>query len=94
LEFSSLSGGNSAPVLRGIVSRIDPSTNAVVATIPVGADPFGIAAGEGSVWVANRRGFTISRIDPDTNRVVASIPVGNRPQGVVAGGGTIWVSVS
>jgi YVTN family beta-propeller protein len=95
VEFSSLVGApNGAPVLRGIVSRIDPKTNAVVATIPVGADPFGISAGEGSVWVANRRGFTISRIDPDTNRVIASIPVGNRPQGVVAGGGTIWVSVS
>jgi YVTN family beta-propeller protein len=81
-------------VRRGIVARIDPSTNAVVATIPVGADPFAIAVGHGSVWVANRRGFTISRIDPRTNKVVARIPVGSRPQGIAAGHGAVWVSVS
>jgi YVTN family beta-propeller protein len=81
-------------VRRGIVSRIDPRTNAVVATIPVGADPFGIAVGDGSVWVANRRGFTVSRIDPQTNKVVASIPVGNRPQGIAAGNGAVWVAVA
>jgi YVTN family beta-propeller protein len=79
---------------RGTVIRIDPKTNAIVATIPVGADPFGIAVGERSVWVANRRGFTISRIDPRTNKVVAAIRVGNRPQGITAGGGGVWVAVS
>jgi YVTN family beta-propeller protein len=94
VAFSSISGGQNSPVLRGTVSRIDPKTNAVVATIPVGADPFGIAVGEGSVWVANRRGFSISRIDPRTNEVVASIPIGNRPQGIAAGHGAVWVSVS
>ena len=81
-------------IRRGTVTRIDPQTNTVVATIPVGADPFSIAVGEGAVWVANRRGFTISRIDPSTNKVVASIPVGNRPQSLVAGGGAVWVAVS
>jgi YVTN family beta-propeller protein len=94
LAFSSIRGGQDSPVLRGTVSRIDPKTNAVVATIRVGADPFGIAVGEGSVWVANRRGFSISRIDPRTNEVVASIPIGNRPQGIAAGHGAVWVSVS
>jgi DNA-binding beta-propeller fold protein YncE len=39
------------------VVRIDPATNAVVATIPVGHDPFGIAFGAGAaggdaVWVS------------------------------------------
>src|SRR5262249_18553170 len=80
-------------VRRGMVTRIDPRPNAVVATIPAGAHPFSIAVGEGAVWVANRRGFTISRIDPHTNKVVASIPVGNRPQGIAAGHGVVWVSV-
>ena len=36
----------------GTVSRIDPETNAVVATIEVGPRPDHIAAGEGGVWVA------------------------------------------
>jgi YVTN family beta-propeller protein len=93
LTFTSTYIKSQVPIRRGTVSRIDPRTNAVVATIPVGADPFGIAVGEGSVWVANRRGFSISRIDPRTNKVVAAIPVGNRPQGVAAGAGAVWVSV-
>ena len=33
------------------VSRIDPETNRVVATIPLGNRPGAIAAGEGYVWV-------------------------------------------
>jgi YVTN family beta-propeller protein len=78
---------------RGTVSRIDTKTNAVVATIPVGHEPFGIGAGDGAVWVANRTDFTVSRIDPRTNRVVATIRIGNRPQGIVAGAGAVWVSV-
>jgi YVTN family beta-propeller protein len=94
VTFTSTTLKDEVPVRRGTVSRIDPRTNAVVATIPVGADPFGIAVGEGSVWVANRRGFSISRIDPSTNKVVAAIPVGNRPQGVTAGAGAVWVAVS
>jgi YVTN family beta-propeller protein len=78
---------------RGTVSRIDPRTNAIVATIPVGYDPFEIAVGEGAIWVANRTGFTVSRIDPRTNHVVATIRIGNRPQGIAVGEGAVWVSV-
>jgi YVTN family beta-propeller protein len=79
---------------RGTVSRIGTKTNAVVATIPVGHEPFAIAAGDGAVWVANRTDFTVSRIDPRTNRVVATIRIGNRPQGIAAGNGAVWVAVA
>jgi virginiamycin B lyase len=86
---------NSTPTPKpGILSRIDPATNSIVATIPVGLDPFGVSVGEGSVWVANRTGFTISKVDPATNGVVATIPVGNRPSGVAASESGILVSVS
>jgi YVTN family beta-propeller protein len=78
---------------RGTVTRIDPATNAVVATIPVGHDPFGIAFGAGAIWVANRTDFTVSRIDPRSNRVTGTIRIGNRPQGIAAGNGAVWVSV-
>jgi YVTN family beta-propeller protein len=79
--------------LRGTVFRIDPKTNSIAATVRVGADPFGIAVGEGAVWVSNRRGFSITRIDPKSNQVVRAVPVGNRPYGVTAGQGAVWVSV-
>jgi YVTN family beta-propeller protein len=86
---------NSTPKPRpGILSRIDPATNSIVATIPVGLDPFGVTVGKDAVWVANRTGFTISRIDPETNGVVATIPVGNRPSGIAADDDAVWISVS
>ena len=76
-----------------MADRLLLDTNAVIATIPVGHEPFGIAAGDGAVWVANRTDFTVSRIDPRTNRVVATIRIGNRPQGIAAGQGAVWVAV-
>ena len=79
---------------RGSVSRIDPQTNAVVARIFVGHEPFAIAAGDGAVWVTNRTDFTVSRIDPRTNTVTATIPIGGRPEGLAVGANMVWVAVS
>jgi YVTN family beta-propeller protein len=59
-----------------MVSRIDPATNKIRATIHVGPQPVGIAVSPGAVWVVNAGGPSISRIDPVTNRVVATIRVG------------------
>jgi virginiamycin B lyase len=41
-----------ANTIDGTVSRIDPRTNRVTATIRVGADPKQLAVGDGAVWVA------------------------------------------
>jgi YVTN family beta-propeller protein len=81
----------------GTVSRIDPRTNQVVATIEVGRYALAAAVGEGAVWVVNAQPGsgdpgTISRIDPRTNQVVATIPVGYYPWDVTVGGGAVWVS--
>ena len=35
----------------GTLSRIDPATNEVVATVDVGNRPSGVAVGNGDVWV-------------------------------------------
>jgi YVTN family beta-propeller protein len=93
--FSEYSLTRDIPTPRaGTVSRIDPESNAVIATITVGRDPFGVAAGDGAVWVTNRTAFTVSRIDPRTNEVVKTIRIGNRPRAVAVGGGAVWVSVA
>jgi YVTN family beta-propeller protein len=81
----------------GIVSRIDPSTNAVVATIPVDQGVVdkefgGIAIGEGAVWVADGEGGRLTRIDPQSNRVVATIPLASGSVSVAAGPGAVWVN--
>ena len=51
----------------GSVQRIDPASNAVVATRTVGPAPRFLAAGEGGVWTLNQGDGTVSRIDPSTN---------------------------
>lgn len=77
----------------GTVSRIDPATNAVAATIPVGHFPVAVAVGAGAVWVANQFDRSLSKIDPRTNRVVATLKLGGQPEGVAVGEGKVWVTV-
>ncbi len=60
-------------------SVIDTATNTVIATIPVGVQPAGVAvSADGSkVYVANhRQAGTVSVIDTATNTVTATIPFG------------------
>jgi virginiamycin B lyase len=83
-----------------VVARIDPATDQVVATIPVGRTPLPVAVGFGSVWVRNEsqeQAGTVSRIDPATNRVVATVPVGiemgrDGLDGLAAGPHHLWVA--
>ncbi len=68
------------------VSVIDVSTHTVIATIPVGSRPFGVAVKpDGTrVYVTNYGGNTVSVIDASTHTVIATIPVGAKPAGVAA----------
>jgi YVTN family beta-propeller protein len=77
----------------GTLTRIDPRTNAVVATIPLGGNPRGVAATKGAVWVTDRARSQLLRIDTATNRVSGAIALGNTPEDVVGGDGLLWVSV-
>ena len=74
------------------LSRIDPTTKRVIASIPVGKGGTQLTGGAGSVWVANSDDSTVSRVDPATNSVVATIPVGANPQGITATPGAVWVA--
>ena len=62
------------------VSRIDPRTSSVNKAISVGEQPAAVAAGGGSVWVANSGDGSVSRIDPESNRVIDAFSVGHSPQ--------------
>jgi YVTN family beta-propeller protein len=80
----------------GSVQRIDPATNQVTATIPVGPVPRFLAAGEGGVWTLNQGDGTVSRIDPASNKTVATIGA-EVPGGggdIAAGAGRVWVRAS
>jgi ABC-type branched-subunit amino acid transport system substrate-binding protein/DNA-binding beta-propeller fold protein YncE len=72
------------------VSRIDPLTNRVVATIG-GVSAENIAAGEGEVWVTE--GNHLVRIDQKTNRVSGRIAVDAETlSGLAVAAGAVWVS--
>jgi len=88
----------------GLVTRIDPRTNTIVARIHVPQSSFGIAAGAGAVWVADWSGGgpfgrgnricchgSVVRIDPRTNRT-RIIPVGSETQRVAVGLGSVWAT--
>jgi YVTN family beta-propeller protein len=70
-----------------IVSVIDTATNTVMATVPVGSSPQGIAVTPDGkhAYVANG---SVSVIDTATNKVVATVPVGSASGGA-SGGVTI-----
>ncbi len=66
-------------------SRVDPKRFRVVKRIRVGARPWDVAYGFGSVWSSNQNDGTVSRIDPKTNKVVKTIHTGGSPTCIRAG---------
>jgi YVTN family beta-propeller protein len=75
------------------VTRIDPATNTVIATIPTGRPVGYIAAGGGAVFVASSLTDTLLRIDPATNSIVATFSSGGlMPAGMRVADGYLWVA--
>lgn len=64
----------------------------VVAKVITGRNPCGVAAGFGSLWVANDAGGALVRIDPRTNRIERRIRIARGICPVAVGGRTIWVA--
>jgi YVTN family beta-propeller protein len=77
----------------GTVSRIDPATNRVVATIDVGGRPTHLTAEAGAVWATTPEG--LQWIDPATNQVVQTLPLPvGLGEAVLAFDGRLWVSLN
>jgi ABC-type branched-subunit amino acid transport system substrate-binding protein/tRNA A-37 threonylcarbamoyl transferase component Bud32 len=71
------------------ISRIDPATGRLLATIDVQAE--GIAAGPEGVWFLHEG--AVRRIDPRTNRLGQTIHIGSpAPDAIAVGAGKVWVS--
>ena len=74
------------------VSKIDSHTNQLAEEpVRTGAAPYGMTAGDGSVWVVNHDEGTLTRIDPGTSQVIANILLPKEPHRVAFGEGAIWV---
>jgi YVTN family beta-propeller protein len=61
------------------VLRLDPKTAKVLATIPVGPQPSGLAVMPDGVWVSDDVDGKVRRIDAATNAVVATADIGGAP---------------
>lgn len=78
---------------RATVSRVDPNSERVVASITVGPRGGGdLTAGFGSIWAIDRAAGTVTRIDPQTNTVTATIATGTAPSALTTGATGIWVA--
>ena len=79
--------------LDGTVSRIDPETNSVTATVLTGNGPDAVAVDPGGIWVSNQFGGNVVRIDPGSNRVAQRVSVGSRVSGLAISGDAVLVAV-
>ncbi|MFT4053458.1 MAG: YncE family protein [Novosphingobium sp.] len=76
---------------KGLVARIDPATNAVVASVPVDPGTWYLTYGFGAVWAVSATKQSLQRIDTKSNTVTAKIPLGKEPGFLAAGEGGVWV---
>jgi len=89
------SGDLGAPSENDAVSRIDPQSGEIVATIKVGRGPMSVAFTPKAVWTVSfgMTGDTVVRIDPQTNQIAGdSIQTGRAPLSLALGEGSLWVA--
>ena len=73
------------------VSRIDPETDRIVESIPVGFRAYDIAIDGDTLWLTDtERGF-VARVDTKENRVVERFDVGGAA-GIIVGSESVWVA--
>lgn len=80
------------------VSRLDPQTGALLATIPIGEDGcLGLAATSASLWVPSCGSGELNEIDPVSNTVWARYPIPlkiGREGSMAADGTVLWIPLS
>jgi peptide/nickel transport system substrate-binding protein len=77
----------------GTVSRLEPSTGRVAATIPVDGGPNALGASAGFIWVANETDDSITAIDPGMDQVERTLLVGGAAVSITADGDGLWLAV-
>ena len=75
----------------GTLSRLEPATGKVIATIPVKPRSYAALVADDSVWISNSADASVQRVDARTNQVVADVPVRSAPRFLAAGEGALWV---
>ena len=75
---------------KGILSRIDPQTNTVIAEIAVPSGSFAPTFADGAIWITSTEHNLLTRVDPQSNKAAASIPIGPKPRFLTVGAGSVW----
>ncbi|MEO8476527.1 MAG: ABC transporter substrate-binding protein [Actinomycetota bacterium] len=78
--------------LDGTVSRLQPSSGQVEATIPTSEGPNALGFAAGSLWVANEFGDSLTAIDPARNSVERTVAVGGAASSLAAEGDGLWLA--
>jgi DNA-binding beta-propeller fold protein YncE len=85
------------PNLNAVV-RINPATDAIIATIPDRGVCGALAASDTAVWVAGGGGSGclpgITRIDPNRDVVTAALNAGGQTDALALASGTLWYGTS
>jgi YVTN family beta-propeller protein len=78
------------------LSRIDPTTRAVIENVTLDYTPTGVAAGAQAVWVANGLVGSVTRIDASVGRAVVGEPIEvttrSSAGSVTVGEGAVWAA--
>jgi predicted Ser/Thr protein kinase len=84
-------GESASSGLHGRLLQIDPSSDRVTASLPVGDGAEAVAVGSGRVWVASNRAGTLTQVDP-RNGARTSGPAIGRPHDVTLHAGKAYVA--
>lgn len=74
--------------------RIDPATNAVAQSIPIGIGASDLAIAAGSLWAIDERANQLVRVDPVSGKVIATIKDLPLPAQIAATDDAVWVSTT
>ena len=88
-------GGTSASTSAADSSQVvglNLDSGSVLRAVPLDDAPAAMAAGNGSLWLADPNDGTVSRLDFAGTSVVDRVPVGGSPGALAIGGGSVWVA--
>jgi virginiamycin B lyase len=75
---------------KGTLSRIDPQTNTVIASIPLPSGSYCPVFADNFIWVTSFDRNVLTKVDPASNSAIVQIRVGKRPRFAAAGAGAVW----
>jgi streptogramin lyase len=90
--FAVRGGGEAPPARRDTLVRIDPATNHVVDSIPIGPRASSVTFGDDYLWTTSYDDHTLWRIDPTTGRARVTGVTGGTPLDVAVRNGLAVVA--